>query len=237
MHAADGGRRAGARLVRRLMHILTTRTRSGVLYEIDTRLRPSGRSGLMVTSVDAFERYQREEAWTWEHQALLRARPVGGSQRVSDAFGEVRARVLTQNVRLETLANDVVSMRSRMRRELDRSTGDRFDLKQGKGGIGDIEFIVQYLALSVAADHPGAIEWSDNIRQLDALAADGVVESETAVRLQDIYREYRRLVHQRVLNAEDRIVDADALQEERRFVSDTWNRVFAGFDGMDAGDD
>jgi glutamate-ammonia-ligase adenylyltransferase len=153
------------RLVRRLVHFLTTQTSSGVMYEIDTRLRPDGRRGLLVTSTDAFERYQEENAWTWEHQALLRARPVAGSASVAGDFERIRAETLRSRVRSNELHADVLSMRRRMRKELDRSDAERFDLKHGRGGIGDIEFIVQFLVLANAPAHPAVIRYSDNIRQ------------------------------------------------------------------------
>ena len=162
-----------ARLVRRLVHFLTTQTGSGALYEIDTRLRPDGRSGLLVTSTEAFERYQEENAWTWEHQALLRARPVAGSVAVAAEFERIRRETLTQRVRRDSLRKDVISMRHRMRKELDRSNRLEFDLKNGRGGIGDIEFLVQFLVLDNAREQPDVIFWSDNIRQLDALVAAG----------------------------------------------------------------
>ena len=214
------------RLVRRLMHFLTTQTSTGALYEIDTRLRPSGRKGLLVTSLDAFERYQEENAWTWEHQALLRARPVAGSAAVAQEFDRIRDETLRRRVRLDALRDDVLSMRERMRAELDKSDDGHFDLKHGQGGIGDIEFIVQYLVLRHAREHAAVIEYSDNIRQLDALAACGAVTAETASRLQDIYRAYRLCLHHRVLNDERGIVPAAELRRERDEVVAAWNGVF-----------
>ncbi|MDJ0916774.1 MAG: bifunctional [glutamate--ammonia ligase]-adenylyl-L-tyrosine phosphorylase/[glutamate--ammonia-ligase] adenylyltransferase [Woeseiaceae bacterium] len=216
-----------ARLVRRLVHILTTRTSSGVLYEIDTRLRPSGRSGLLVTSLDAFERYQRDDAWTWEHQALLRARAVAGDVNVGARFDVIRDRTLREFVRRDTLKADVVSMRQKMRQQLDSSDSRTFDLKQGEGGIGDIEFIVQYLVLEQAAEHPSCIEFSDNIRQLDALAEARVLDREQALLLQDIYRRYRRVLHHRTLDGADKRVSGSDFAEERAVVADLWRSVFA----------
>ena len=143
-----------SRLVRRLVHFLTTQTGSGQLYEIDTRLRPEGGKGLLVTSTEAFERYQDENAWTWEHQALLRARAVAGSTAVAAEFERIRRETLIGRVRRDALRADVVSMRQRMREELDRSDRERFDLKHGRGGIGDIEFLVQYLVLDQAQRRP-----------------------------------------------------------------------------------
>jgi glutamate-ammonia-ligase adenylyltransferase len=210
------------RLVRRLVHFLTTQTSSGVMYEIDTRLRPDGRSGLLVTSTDAFERYQVENAWTWEHQALLRARPVAGSETVFGDFDRIRTETLMTRVRRDELHTDVVSMRRRMRKELDRSDRERFDVKHGLGGIGDIEFIVQYLVLGNAADYPAVIRYSDNIRQLAALASVGCLDIRTAARMQSVYRNFRRRLHHLSLNDRPPFVGNDEFTAERAFVAEVW---------------
>ncbi len=225
--STDGGRPLDnaiffSRLVRRLVHFLTTQTSTGALYEIDTRLRPSGRKGLLVTSTDAFERYQEENAWTWEHQALLRARAVAGSRDLGAEFARIRAETLAQRVRRATLKADVVTMRARMRAELDRSDAEYFDLKQGRGGIADIEFLVQYLVLEHAADKPAVMEFTDNIRQLDALAACGVVPGQRAARLQEIYRDFRLRQHHLVLNREAPLVADDEFSAERAEVMRCW---------------
>ncbi len=210
------------RLVRRVVHFLTTQTGSGIMYEIDMRLRPDGQSGLLVTSVDAFERYQQDHAWTWEHQALLRARPVAGSESVGREFEKIRRETLKNLVRRDSLRADVVSMRRRMRRELDRSDAALFDIKQGQGGIGDIEFTVQYLVLLHAREHPSVIEFSDNIRQLDALAVTGCLDAEVVTRLQDIYKTYRLRVHHLVLNDHRPLVPVDEFEPERDYVRAIW---------------
>jgi glutamate-ammonia-ligase adenylyltransferase len=212
-----------SRLVRRLTHFLTTQTGSGQLYDIDTRLRPDGHKGLLVTSAEAFERYQEDNAWTWEHQALLRARPVAGSDRVAAEFERIRRETLVRRVRHEQLRDDVISMRQRMRSELDRSDGDVFDLKHGRGGIGDIEFIVQYLVLDQAKTHPDVIFYSDNIRQLDALTAGGCLEQSVGDALQDAYRAYRLRQHRLVLDDRPPLVSQADFVEERRFVAKTWD--------------
>lgn len=215
------------RLVQRIVHILTTQTGSGMLYEIDMRLRPDGHSGLLVSSVDAFERYQEANAWTWEHQALLRARPVAGSDRIGEAFERIRRATLTAGLHHDTLRNDVISMRRRMRQQLDRSDAMIFDLKQGQGGIGDIEFLVQYLVLANAAAHPSVIHYSDNIRQLDALAASGCLDLPTASRLQSIYRDYRLRVHRLILDDQVAKIVQSEFVAERRFVSEAWARYLS----------
>jgi len=212
------------RLVRRLVHFLTTQTSSGVMYEIDTRLRPDGRRGLLVTSTDAYERYQEENAWTWEHQALLRARPVAGSASVAADFVRIRAETLMSRVRRDSLHADVLSMRRRMRKELDRSDAGRFDLKHGRGGIGDIEFIVQFLVLDNAAAFPAVIRYSDNIRQLAALAAVGRLDVQTAAILQSVYREFRLRLHHLSLNDRPPFVESGEFDAERDFVAAVWEQ-------------
>ena len=211
-----------ARLVRRLVHFLTTQTDSGELYEVDTRLRPDGRSGLLVTNTEAFERYQEENAWTWEHQALLRARAVAGSDKVATEFERIRRETLANRVRRETLRDDVVNMRLKMRKELDRSHKEQFDLKHGEGGLGDIEFLVQYLVLREAGTHPDVTHYSDNIRQLDALVTAGVLKKTVGARLQDIYRCYRLHLHRLVLDGQNALCDASEFVIEREFVASVW---------------
>jgi glutamate-ammonia-ligase adenylyltransferase len=171
------------RLVRRLTHFLTAQTASGALYEVDTRLRPSGHSGLLVSTVDGFERYQEDNAWTWEHQALLRSRPVAGSAVIAREFERIRSETLRHRVHRDTLLEDVLSMRAKMRKQLDKSSAQQFDLKQGAGGIGDIEFLVQYLVLRNAGEHPAVIHYPDNIRQLGTLAAVGCLRESDVVQL------------------------------------------------------
>jgi len=213
-----------ARLVRRMVLFLTTQTGSGALYEIDTRLRPDGRSGLLVSSTEAFERYQEDNAWTWEHQALLRARPVAGSEAVAREFERIRKDTLIKGVRRESLRADVISMRQRMRKELDRSNARHFDLKNGAGGIGDIEFLVQYLVLSKAAAHPDVIFYSDNIRQLDALVAASCLEPDVGAQLQECYRRYRLRQHHLVLDGQIPLASAGEFRSEREFVASIWSQ-------------
>ncbi|MGB5258606.1 MAG: bifunctional [glutamate--ammonia ligase]-adenylyl-L-tyrosine phosphorylase/[glutamate--ammonia-ligase] adenylyltransferase [Woeseiaceae bacterium] len=213
-----------ARLVRRLVLFLTTQTGSGELYEIDTRLRPEGRSGLLVTSTEAFERYQEENAWTWEHQALLRARPVAGSAAVAREFKRIRDETLISRVKRDSLRQDVISMRRRMRKELDASDKRHFDLKHGVGGIGDIEFLVQYLVLSQAKSEPRLIEFTDNIRQLDALVEFGMLPLEVGRRLQDCYRGYRLRQHHLAIDDRPPLAEHGEFGPERDFVESIWRQ-------------
>ncbi|MBT8068108.1 MAG: bifunctional [glutamate--ammonia ligase]-adenylyl-L-tyrosine phosphorylase/[glutamate--ammonia-ligase] adenylyltransferase [Gammaproteobacteria bacterium] len=213
-----------ARLVRRLVLFLTTQTGSGQLYEIDTRLRPDGHSGLLVTSTEAFERYQEDNAWTWEHQALLRARPVAGSNEVSREFERIRKDTLINRVKRDSLREDVISMRQRMRKQLDRSSRQNFDLKNGPGGVGDIEFLVQYLVLSGAETDPGLIVFTDNIRQLDALVASGTLSPDVGGLLQDCYRSYRLRQHHLAIDNQPPLADAAEFRLERDFVEAIWRQ-------------
>src|SRR6185436_1910598 len=177
-----------ARLASRMLHFLSTQTHSGTLYQVDTRLRPSGSKGLLVSSLDAFADYQHEHAWTWEHQAILRARPVAGDAAVAARFAQIRRDVLCAARDQEVLRRDVIEMRERMRRELSRAGAGEFDVKQDAGGIVDIEFLVQYLVLREARAHPEVIEQTDNLRQLQALARIGEIAHADADALFAAYR-------------------------------------------------
>jgi glutamate-ammonia-ligase adenylyltransferase len=184
-----------SRLTRRVISILTMHTTSGKLYEVDIRLRPSGQSGLLVSSLTAFDLYQRDDAWTWEHQALLRSRAVAGDPGVKAAFEQLRVKALTTYVRRENLAKEVADMRQRMRDELSKGTPELLDVKQDPGGITDIEFLVQYLVLREAWRYPDLVRWSDNIRQLEALGAHGILSPAAAEELAETYRTYRQRMH------------------------------------------
>jgi len=213
-----------SRLVRRLVHFLTAQTSSGALYEVDTRLRPSGRAGLLVVSVDGFEKYQDDNAWTWEHQALLRSRPVAGSATIGREFERIRRQTLVRRVHRDTLLQDVLEMRAKMRANLDKSTSRHFDLKQGEGGIGDIEFLVQYLVLRNADRYPALIHYPDNIRQLGVLGAVGLLPVGDVARLQAAYRDFRLATHRLALDERPSLVDADRFVAERDFVRRIWQR-------------
>lgn len=213
-----------ARLARRITHILTMSTPTGALYEVDTRLRPSGNSGLLVTSLTALDTYQQTDAWTWEHQALLRARSVAGSPAVREAFEQLRVHALTHYVRRGNLLQEVSNMRDRMRAELNKSSVECFDIKQGIGGLIDIEFLVQYLVLLHAQEHPSLLVYSDNIRQLDALRDVGILTAADAEALADAYRAYRSRMHQLSLAGEARLAGADEFIDERNMVSRLWGQ-------------
>jgi [glutamine synthetase] adenylyltransferase / [glutamine synthetase]-adenylyl-L-tyrosine phosphorylase len=214
-----------ARLGQRIIHVLNTLTPAGVLYEVDMRLRPSGASGLLVTSLEAFAEYQRTEAWTWEHQALVRARPVAGDTQLAAAFTAVRREVLGRPRDAATVQREVREMRERMRQELDQRDPERFDLKQGTGGIADIEFMVQYHVLRYAHEHPTLLVWSDNIRLLETLGAECLLAPGEAALLADAYRAYRKRVHELTLQELPAVVAAGEFAELRAQVAALWRRV------------
>jgi [glutamine synthetase] adenylyltransferase / [glutamine synthetase]-adenylyl-L-tyrosine phosphorylase len=215
------------RLGQRIVHLLTMHSAAGRLYEVDMRLRPNGKGGFLMTGIDAFERYQQSEAWTWEHQALLRARAVAGDPRLCAVFEDVRRRILSSAVRRESLRADVLDMRMRMRKELSRSGAGEFDIKQDAGGIGDIEFLVQYWVLRSAQAHPALLTYSDNIRQLEGLAAVGLLDEPTALWLKQAYIGYRTVLHHLSLEAEgERVVPAAPYQDARDGVAKIWRATF-----------
>ena len=177
------GARWFARVAQRVVHWLTTPARAGRLYEADTRLRPDGSKGLLVTSLDAYAEYQRGRAWLWEHQALVRARAICGDPALAGRFALVRAQVLAQARDPAALRAEVVSMRERWRTQLDRSDARRFDLKQGRGGLVDLEFLVQARVLESAARHPDLVAGTRTPALLRQLAAAQSLEPATTEEL------------------------------------------------------
>ena len=177
------GSRWYQRLAQRVMNWLTVMTRAGRLYEVDTRLRPDGSKGLLVSSLDAFAAYQRGRAWTWEHQALLRARPVAGDPTLRAALATVRQEILAARRDPATVRADVASMRERWRVERDRSDAAHMDLKQGRGGLLDIAFVLQGLVLANAADTPALLEVTANAALIEACRDAGVLTAPQAATL------------------------------------------------------
>jgi [glutamine synthetase] adenylyltransferase / [glutamine synthetase]-adenylyl-L-tyrosine phosphorylase len=211
-----------ARLAQRVIHWLSTQTSAGRAYEVDLELRPDGRRGLTVNALDAFTEYQRQSAWTWEHQALTRARPVAGDERLRRAFDALRREVLTRPRDADKLRADVREMRGRMRQHRDRPPEGKFDVKMGEGGLTDIEFLTQYLVLRHAHDHPALVDWPDNWRQTDALVAAGVLQPAQARLLIDSYRDYRAWLHARDLQQADQLADDSQFRRPREAVRGLW---------------
>lgn len=188
-----------SRLGQRIIHFLTTITHTGKLYDIDMRLRPSGNAGVLVSHIDSFEDYQVRKAWAWEHQTMIKARPVGGDPDVGDRFTMLRERVLRMTRDETALREAVRNMREKMRREHGVDIGDRFDVKQDSGGLVDIEFLVQYLILLNAGRHPELTEWTDVVRQLNTLALTGIMDERTAHFLKHAYLIFRYCIHRLTL--------------------------------------
>lgn len=210
------------RLVQKLINLLSIQTRYGRLYEVDTRLRPNGQSGPLVSSMDSFRSYQRTQAWVWEHQALLRSRSVAGDAGVREAFEHERRDILIHHVKRQDLKAEVVKMRRRMRSELSHGRGGEFDIKQDAGGMADIEFLVQYWVLANAAEYPDLVEYSDNVRQLEALARNGLVPGATTDRIKSIYLHLRSSAHELTLIGSDRVVSGNVFADERAWIGKLW---------------
>ncbi|WP_372871464.1 bifunctional [glutamate--ammonia ligase]-adenylyl-L-tyrosine phosphorylase/[glutamate--ammonia-ligase] adenylyltransferase [Shewanella sp.] len=190
------------KLAQRILHLFSTRTTSGELYEVDMRLRPSGASGLLVSEIERFGEYQREEAWTWEHQALVRSRFVFGDNQLAGQFSRIRAEVLGLRRDADKLRQDVREMRTKMREHLLKVTGDLFDLKQSPGGIADIEFIAQYLVLKNSFEHDELSVWSDNVRIFQTAAELDILPLNLAQQLIAAYCTLRDENHRLTLQQE-----------------------------------
>ena len=218
--------RTYAKLGTRLNTWLSSRTPAGILFETDLRLRPNGDSGLVVSSLEAFRQYQLENAWVWEHQALTRARFVAGDPAIGVAFEAIRCEILCQRRDRAKLREEVLAMRQKMRESLASHDDAIFDLKQNPGGLVDVEFIVQYLILAHACDHPRLTGNLGNIALLRIAAECGLIPAGLAEPTRDAYREYRRLQHLRRLNNLDSRVAASEVADLVGPVCALWKHVF-----------
>ena len=208
-----------ARLGQKIIHLLTAPMAAGQLYEVDMRLRPSGASGLLVTSLAGFAQYQREHAWTWEHQALVRARVVAGDPALAARFEAERAAVIARPRERAQLRREVAEMREKMRQQLAPKEPGVVDVKHSPGGLVDIEFLVQYLTLAHAAECPGLTRWTDNVRLLETLAKVGVLSEADAGMLTRAYLALRAAGHRRALAQQGRGLAEDELVGIRGQVS------------------
>lgn len=214
-----------ARLAQRVIHLLTTCTAAGSVYPIDTRLRPSGRAGLLVTSLEAFAAYQRERAWVWEHQALVRARAVAGDARVRARFAAVRAEVLGRERDAATLAREVLAMRARMHAAQPAHDAALFDVKHDPGGIVDIEFMVQYEVLRQAHEYRDLTRHTDVPSLLEALGT-GPLGGADCAGLAETYRDYLAREQGLKLRGQAARVPREAVGERPARVRRCWERVF-----------
>ncbi|WP_272966569.1 bifunctional [glutamate--ammonia ligase]-adenylyl-L-tyrosine phosphorylase/[glutamate--ammonia-ligase] adenylyltransferase [Alteromonas australica] len=215
------------KLAQRIMHLLNTKTLFGQLYETDLRLRPSGNAGLLCCHLDGFKRYQQEEAWTWEHQALVRARGVCGDKTLLTQFADVRAEILGQPRDKAALRDEVCKMRTKMRQHLLNEKAQKVDLKQCVGGITDIEFMTQYWVLANASTIPSITRYTDNLRILNEAAQHGVIDDKQAKMLQDAYLALREQYHHLTL-ADTKYADqTDQLAKLREQVTGYWTGIFS----------
>jgi len=210
------------RLAQRIMHLFSTRTSSGILYEADLRLRPSGAAGMLVSTLAAFSDYQQQEAWTWEHQALVRARVVYGDPLLHQGFDQVRHQILCQPRDAATLQQEVREMREKMRAHLGSKNAQSFDIKADQGGITDIEFIAQYLVLRYAANEPRLTRWSDNVRIFELMANYDIMPAAEAAALTAAYTGMRDRLHHLALQEDAGTVSNALFTAEREQVNRSW---------------
>ena len=217
-------------MAQKIISLLTTSTSAGQLYDVDMRLRPSGASGMLVSSLKSFEEYQLHHAWTWEHQALVRARLVAGDAALGALFDELRLRILARHRELPKLRTEVLEMRQKMRDHLSSTAKNKnsgvFDLKHDAGGIVDIEFMVQYGVLAWAETYPELARYPDNVRILDGFAASGCMPADLAVRLKEAYLAFRAQSHRLALAQQPARVDPTEFVEIRALVQQCWNNLF-----------
>ncbi len=215
-----------AKLAQRFITWMTSHTPAGTLFDIDIALRPDGASGLLVSPVSSFEKYQLNAAWIWEHQALTRARFCAGDAAIGERFEALRERVLRQPRDVNKLEEEVMSMRRRMR-DAHPNRSMMFDLKHDEGGMIDIEFMVQYLVLRHACDHPQLTGDIGNIALLKLAGQLGLIDALLAAEAANAYRLFRKLQHQIRLQGSERAhIDAIRVEHERACVIRLWQQVF-----------
>ena len=212
------------RLVQRIIHLFNVRTSFGILYEVDVRLRPQGDAGLLACSLDSFADYQMNEAWTWEQQALVRARAVYGENDLIKRFNQIRHDVLCKPRDENQLKTEVRQMREKMRNHLGTTQAELFNLKIDEGGIGDIEFLSQYLVLNYAHSHPKMTTWSDNVRILELATHYQIMDSDEAEQLTQAYIDMRNQIHQLALQLLPSMVNSSQFYREKQIVKQSWQK-------------
>lgn len=208
-----------ARLGQKLIHMLAAVTPSGRLYEVDTRLRPSGNSGMLVSRLSAFMYYQRKQAWTWEHQALVRSRFIAGDPLLKQSFDQFREEMICSYRERSTLREEVIEMRRKMKEHLSTEhrgpySDNDFDIKHDSGGIVDLEFLVQYFLLAHAHDHPGLARWPDNVRSIVALSKEGFLSKTEKDQWLHNYLSLRQALHSSILSGGSSTVKASELPDQ-----------------------
>ncbi|MDC0601810.1 bifunctional [glutamate--ammonia ligase]-adenylyl-L-tyrosine phosphorylase/[glutamate--ammonia-ligase] adenylyltransferase [Aliiglaciecola sp.] len=213
------------KLAQRIMHLFMTKTPSGQLYDVDMRLRPSGNSGLLVCHVKTFEHYQVEQAWTWEHQALVRTRVVYGKPDFTAQINQIRQNILSLKRDQHQLKKAVAQMREKMRAHLNKGTADLLDIKQDFGAIADIEFMVQFWVLANTHVTKSLCMWSDNVRILEQLTAHNIISKETKNQLTTAYLDYRNQSHRLALQQASNHVPKSQFIEHQNNVKRIWQET------------
>lgn len=213
------------KLAQKINSIFNLNTSAGVLYEVDMRLRPSGEAGLLVSTVNAYAAYQKNEAWTWETQALVRTRCVYGSAELAQTFEQIRRTTLAMPRCANLLRHEICKMRDKMYQYLSKTDNVHFDLKKDKGGITDIEFIAQCLVLEYAHQYPQMAVWSDNVRIFDAAVECRILSFAEGEMLKHCYTAMRNRIHHLNLLRSPSIVSANEFIKERTFVAKMWEHI------------
>jgi glutamate-ammonia-ligase adenylyltransferase len=215
-----------ARIGQRFMHVMTTRTHAGQLYEIDMRLRPNGNSGPLVATLEAFKRYQHDKAWTWEHQALVRARFVAGNRKLAQKFARIRHAILTRQRDEHALLTEVQEMREKMRAAAGAPPDGSIDLKQGAGGIVDIEFMVQYMVLRWANSYPALTAETGTCALLDKLLELDRIDARQHGNLVTAYQTWMQCSYERTLAELEPVIPETEHADLRQQVVAEWQRLF-----------
>ena len=214
------------KLAQKINSIFNLNTSAGVLYEVDMRLRPSGEAGLLVSTFNAYEFYQKNEAWTWESQALVRARCVYGTKSLKAEFDQIRQSTLAKKRDAVTLKAEITGMRAKMYQHFTQPQAVEFNLKTDKGGITDIEFIAQYLVLANAETSPEMAVWSDNVRIFDTAMAYGILTEPAGEQLKYCYMAMRNRIHHLNLLRQPSCVPMSEFEAERDFIGKMWSQIF-----------
>ncbi len=214
------------KLAQRILHLFMTKTPSGQLYEVDMRLRPSGNAGLLVCHIHGFSQYQLAEAWTWEHQALVRARVISAQPAFAGQFDQIRHQVLAMSRPLADLQEQVVQMRRKMRENLNQGSDIQFDLKQDSGAMVDIEFLVQYWVLANVSHFPELSKWSDNVRIINDLSRLNIIDKAVAEQLIESYLVYRNSAHRLTLLGKKALQQKHLFIEHQQKIEGIWQSTF-----------
>jgi glutamate-ammonia-ligase adenylyltransferase len=215
------------RLGQKIRHILDTKMLSGLLYEVDMRLRPSGNSGLLVSHIKTYENYFKNEAWTWEHQALVRGRFIAGDHQLKTEYQAIRLRILSLPRNVTELKIEVREMREKMRESLAKENNGQFDIKQSRGGIADIGFMVQFGVLAQSSTHPELAVYTDNISLINGLQTQGFFSDEQAQVLKTAYCHYRDYGHQQVLQGHKAVAKESVFAEQRAIIEKIWLQLMS----------